>query len=341
MPCKLHFRENQARRPFGRSGLTMPTLGFGASGIAKTAREDATPIVHAALAAGLDHVDTAPFYGLGESERRLAPALAATGHPFTLSTKVGRLIRIGSDGAQQSVFDYSESGAETSLAESLARMGRERVDMAILHDVSQRFHGERTDMVFDEAMQGAYQALARWRREGRVRAIGIGVNDCRTCLRALREGDFDFLLLAGRLTLLDHEGFDEVLPEAHKRGVGVIAAAPFNSGILAIGARPDATFFYQPASAEILERTRRIEAVCARHGVPLPAAALQFPLLHPVVGCVLAGYRSVEEVRQNVAHARHAIPAVFWEDLRAAGLLSTSVAMPGAQASVMVRPAIL
>ncbi len=328
-----------ARRSFGKCGLTMPTLGFGASGIAKTVREDAIHIVHAALAAGLDHVDTAPFYGLGESERRLAPALAAAGHLFTLSTKVGRLIRSGSDGAPQSVFDYSESGAETSLAESLARLGRDRIDMAILHDVSQRFHGERTDAVFDEAMQGAYQALTRWRREGRVRSIGIGVNDCRTCLRALREADFDFLLLAGRLTLLDHEDFDAVLPEAQKRGVGVIAAAPFNSGILAIGARSDATFFYQPASQEILDRTRRIEAVCASHRVPLPAAALQFALLHPAVGCVLAGYRSVDEVRQNVAHARHAIPNAFWEDLRAAGLLSASVALPGTPAGGMARTA--
>jgi len=316
------------RRRFGKSGLTMPTLAFGASGIAKTAREDATPIVHAALAAGLDHVDTAPFYGMGESERRLAPALAAAPHRFTISTKVGRLIRTGGDGAPQSVFDYSETGAETSLAESLARLGRERVDMAILHDVSRRFHGERTDAVFDQAMLGAYQALTRWRREGRVRAIGIGVNDCRTCLRALREADFDFLLLAGRLTLLDHEGFVEVLPEAQERGVGVIAAAPFNSGILAVGARPDATFFYQPAPPEILDRTGRIEAVCARHGVPLPAAALQFALLHPAVGCILAGYRSADEVRQNVAHARHPIPVALWEDLRATGLLSPSVALP-------------
>ena len=120
-----------------------------------------------------------------------------------------------------------------------------------------------------------------------------------------------------------------MLPEAQRRGVGVIAAAPFNSDILAIGARPGATFFYQPASPEIMERTRPIEAVCARHQVPLPAAALQFPLLHPAVASVLAGYRSAEEVRQNLAHAQHAIPAAFWEDLRAAGLLAASVVLPG------------
>lgn len=316
------------RRKLGKSAIDMPLLSFGASGLGAIPQAQATATVHAALAAGMDHIDTAPYYGLGESERRLRPALAAANGPFTLSTKVGRLIRPGSDGNAQSVFDYSYDGATVSLDESLARLGRERVDMAILHDVSRRFHGERTDAVFDEAMAGAYRALEAWRAAGTVRAIGIGVNDCATCLRALREADFDFLLLAGRITLLDHEGFEEVLPEAQARGVGVIAAAPFNSGILAIGARAGATYFYQPASAEILERTRRIEAICAQHAVPLPAAALQLPLLHPAVSSVLAGYRSVDQVRQNVAHTQRAIPVTFWHELRAAGLLAASVALP-------------
>ena len=316
------------RRKLGKSAIDMPLLSFGASGLGTIPQAQATATVHAALAAGMDHIDTAPYYGLGESERRLRPALAAANGPFTLSTKVGRLIRPGSDGNAQSVFDYSYDGATVSLDESLARLGRERVDMAILHDVSRRFHGERTDAVFDEAMAGAYRALEAWRAAGTVRAIGIGVNDCATCLRALREADFDFLLLAGRITLLDHEGFEEVLPEAQARGVGVIAAAPFNSGILAIGARAGATYFYQPASAEILERTRRIEAICAQHAVPLPAAALQLPLLHPAVSSVLAGYRSVDQVRQNVAHTQRAIPVTFWHELRAAGLLAASVALP-------------
>ncbi len=316
------------RRKLGKSAIDMPLLSFGASGLGAIPQAQATATVHAALAAGMDHIDTAPYYGLGESERHLRPALAAANGPFTLSTKVGRLIRPGSDGNAQSVFDYSYDGATVSLDESLARLGRERVDMAILHDVSRRFHGERTDAVFDEAMAGAYRALEAWRAAGTVRAIGIGVNDCATCLRALREADFDFLLLAGRITLLDHEGFEEVLPEAQARGVGVIAAAPFNSGILAIGARAGATYFYQPASAEILERTRRIEAICAQHAVPLPAAALQLPLLHPAVSSVLAGYRSVDQVRQNVAHTQRAIPVTFWHELRAAGLLAASVALP-------------
>ena len=317
------------RRPLGKSGISMPLLAFGASGLGKTTPAAAVEIVHAALAVGIDHIDTAPFYGQGESERRLRPALAQATLPFTLSTKVGRLLRPGSDGQTQPIYDYSHAGAERSLDESCMRLGRDRVDLAILHDVSRRFHGARTDAVFDEAMAGAYRAMDDWRRTGAVKAIGIGVNDCATCLRALREADFDFLLLAGRITLLDQEGFDEVLPEAQRRAVGVIAAAPFNSGILAIGARPGATYFYQPASPEIMERTRRIEALCARHHVPLPAAALQLPLLHPAVSSVLAGYGSVEEVRQNVTHARHAIPTAFWQDLRAADLLAGSVMLPG------------
>ena len=318
------------RRSLGKSDIRLPRLAFGASGLGAIPQPEATATGHAALAAGIDHIDTAPYYGLGESERRLRPALAAASAPFTLSTKVGRLIRAASDGSPQSVFDYSYDGAQVSLEESLARLGRERIDTAVLHDVSRRFHGVRTDAVFDQAMAGGYRALEAWRAAGTVRAIGIGVNDCATCLRALREADFDFLLLAGRITLLDHEGFAEVLPEAQARGVGVIAAAPFNSGILAIGARAGATYFYQPASAEILDRTRRIEAICARHDVPLPAAALQLPLLHPAVSGVLAGYRSVEQVRQNVAHVQHAIPAAFWHDLRATGLLAASVALPEA-----------
>lgn len=314
-----------ARRCLGRSGLSLPILSFGASRIVDATQEGASATVHAALAAGMDHVDTAPFYGLGESERRTGRALAGTSAPFTLSTKVGRLIRVGEDGAPRPIFDYTYDGAQRSLEESLGRLDRDRVDMAILHDVSRRWHGDRTDAVFDEAIRGTYRALERWRAEGVVKAIGIGVNDCATCLRALREANFDFLMLAGRTTLLDQEGFDQVLPECAERGVGVIAAAPFNSGILAIGARPGATYFSQQPTAEVLERTRRIEAVCALHEVPLRAAALQLSLRHPVVSTVLAGYRSVVEVRDNLALVGRLIPEVFWNDLRARGLLVSSV----------------
>ncbi|MBL8378793.1 MAG: aldo/keto reductase [Burkholderiales bacterium] len=317
-----------ARRALGHTTLTLPQYAFGASALGTLGLDEAVATVNAAIAAGMDHFDTAPFYGLGESERRLGAALAQAQGPFTISTKVGRLIRTGNDGRAQPVFDYSRDGAARSLEESLTRLGRERVDMAVLHDVSRRFHGERTNAVFDVSLAGAYRTLDAWRRDGTVKAIGLGVNDCATCLRALREADFDFLILAGRLTLLDQEGFAEVLPEAARRGVGVIAAAPFNSGILATGANAEATYFYESAPAEILERTRRIEAVCARHAVPLPAAALQFALRHPAVSCVLAGYRSVDQVQQNLAHAAHSITEEFWADLSDSKLLSARMALP-------------
>ena len=313
------------RRPLGRSGLTVPELCFGASRIVNATSSEATATVHAALTAGIDHVDTAPFYGLGESERRTGIALADAPVSFTLSTKVGRLLRPGPDGALRSEFDYSIDGVHRSLEESLTRLTRDRIDMAILHDVSRRWHGTQTDAVFDTAMAGAYRALLRWRDEGVVKAIGIGVNDCAICLRALAEGDFDFLMLAGRTTPLDQEGFDQVLPAAQAAGVGVIAAAPFNSGILALGARPGATYFSQPAAPEILERTRRIEAVCAGFGVALRAAALQLPLRHPAISGVLAGYASVVEVHDNQTMLQQAIPPAFWDSLRSAGLLSSGV----------------
>ncbi len=314
-----------SRRQIGKRALSLPVLGFGASSLFTLPRGEAIATVQAALAVGMDHVDTAPFYGLGESERCVGQALAPIQAPFTLSTKVGRLIRSGSKGEPKAVFDYSADGVHRSLEESLTRLDRSQIDLLILHDVSQRFHGERTDKVFDEALAGAYRAMLRWREQGVIKAIGVGVNDCAICMRALAEADFDFLLLAGRITLLDQEGFEKVLPDAQARGVGVIAAAPFNSGILATGARSGATYFYQAPPAEILDRTRRIEAVCTEYAVPLRAAALQLPLRHCAVSCVLAGYRSVDEVADNAALLSVAIPAAFWEELRKRGLLSASV----------------
>ena len=314
-----------ARRPLGKSGLTVPIIGFGASRIVDAPGEMPTATVHAALAAGMNHVDTAPFYGFGESERRAGRALVTAPGSFTLSTKVGRLVRPGNDGALTTVFDYSFDGAHRSLEESLARLGRDRVDMLILHDVSRRWHGDATDAVFDQALAGAYRALIRWREEGVVKAIGIGINDCAIALRALVEADFDFIMLAGRTTLLDQEGFAKVLPECAKKSVGVIAAAPFNSGILARGAQAGGLFFSQPAPPEILERTRRIEVVCARHAIALQAAALQLPMRHPAMSCVLAGYRSPQEVAENLGHATLTIPAALWDELRAEGLLAEYV----------------
>jgi D-threo-aldose 1-dehydrogenase len=309
-------------RQLGRSSLHLHPLSFGASRLVGLSAADAAATVHTALEAGMNHLDTAPFYGFGQSELLSGQALAGAAHPFYLSSKVGRLVRQDSSGTPCTQFDYSYDGAQRSLAESLARLGRDRIDMAILHDVSQRWHGDHTDQVFDQALKGAFKAMQEWRAAGLVKALGIGINDCAISLRALAEADFDFLMLAGRTTLLDQQGFDQVLPQCQARGIGVIVAAPFNSGILATGAVPGALFFSQPAADNILEKTRQLEKVCQQHGVPLRAAALQLPLRHSAVTSVLAGYKSPQEVLENLQLATLALPDEFWPALVSAGLIT-------------------
>lgn len=309
-------------RQLGPSQLRLHPLSFGASRLVGLPQADATATVHAALELGMNHLDTAPFYGFGQSENLSGLALANAPAPFYISTKIGRLVREDGSGIPTTIFDYTYTGAQRSLDESLKRLGRQSIDMAILHDVSHRWHGAETNRVFEGAIKGAYKAMKEWRDAGLVKAIGIGINDCAISMRALTEANFDFLMLAGRTTLLDQEGFDQVLPSCLERGVGVIVAAPFNSGILATGAISGATYFSRAAPEDILEKTRQIEKVCLHHGVPLRAAALQMPLRHPAVTSVLAGYKNPAEVQENLKLATVKLPTKFWTALVEAGLIS-------------------
>jgi D-threo-aldose 1-dehydrogenase len=332
------------RQPLGRAPLAVSVLGFGAAPLGGLYREvsavDAGLAVEAALAAGITYFDTAPLYGHGLSEHRLGEALRTVPRDgFVLSTKVGRLLR-PARGAPQSdglfanalpfdyVYDYSRDGARRSLEDSLQRLGLARVDIALIHDVVPRWHGAEFERRFRESMDGAYPALAELRAAGVVRAIGVGVKDWDVCLRYLRGGDFDCVMLAGQYTLLCQDGMTELLPHCARTGVGVLLAAPFNSGILATGAEPGARYFYQPAPPEILARTRRLETVCRRHGVPLAAAALQFPLAHAAVASIVTGARSRAEVDVNVQLIRQPIPPAFWQELKAEGLLPTAAPVP-------------
>jgi D-threo-aldose 1-dehydrogenase len=332
------------RRPLGRTPLTVSALGFGAVPLGGLYREvpaaAAGTAVQAALAAGVTYFDTAPLYGHGLSEHRLGEALREVPRDtFVLSTKVGRLLR-PARGAQPSdglfanalpfdyVYDYSRDGTRRSLEDSLQRLGLARVDIALIHDVVPRWHGADYERRFRESMEGAYPALAELRAAGVVRAIGVGVKDWDVCLRYLGAGDFDCVMLAGQYTLLCQDALAELLPHCARAGVDVLLAAPFNSGILATGAVPDARYFYQPASPEILARTRRLETVCRRHGVTLAAAALQFPLAHAAVASVVAGARSRAEVDGNVELVRQPIPPAFWQELKAEGLLAAAAPVP-------------
>ena len=326
-----------ARLPLANTGLVISRFGMGSGPIgglnAPVADADATATVDAAFAAGIRHFDTAPQYGTGLSELRLGRALQ--GKPrdsYVLSSKVGKIVvPKGSGGIAQTiftggtgdeiVFDYSYDGAMRSLEMSLGRLGLDRIDVLLIHDVTRRFHGDAVEARYRQCMDGAYKALLKLRGEGVVKAIGTGLSEIDWATRFMSEGDFDVMLLPGRYTLLEQTAADGLLDLAHRRGVAVLLAAAFESGILATGAVPGATFLYQPAAPEIMARVRRIEAICRDFAVPLAAAALQFPLTHPAIASVVAGMRSPAEVAQNLAWLAHDIPADLWRALARDGIL--------------------
>src|SRR6185312_4524724 len=218
-------------------------------------------------------------------------------------------------------IDYSYDGIMRSFEDSIHRLGTDRIDILLLHDCDRRNHGDAYSERFREAMAGAYKALLALREQGAVRAIGAGLNEWEACQDFAEAGDFDCFLLAGRYTLLDQGALHSFLPLCTRRGIGIILGGPYNSGILATGPVPGAFYDYAPASPAILERTRAIEAACARHGVPLAAAALQFPLSHPAVASVIPGARSPAEVEENLRLLARPIPSALWAELKTAGLL--------------------
>jgi D-threo-aldose 1-dehydrogenase len=323
----------------GRSRTTVTELGFGAAALGNlfTPVDDdaAAAAVDAAWDSGIRYFDTAPHYGLGLSERRLGNALRHRPRDaYTVSTKVGRLLEplarpTGDDlgngfavpATHRRVWDFSADGVLRSIEDSLTRLGLDRIDVVFLHDPDD--HGP-------QALGQAYPALERLRAEGVLGAVGAGMNQSALLTRFVRETDVDTVLLAGRYTLLDQDGLDELLPEAERRGVGVVVGGAFNSGLLA-DPRPGATFDYTAAPEELLRRALRIKAVCERHGVPLRAAALRFPFGHPAVSGVLVGMRSAEEVRDAAAMIRHTVPDGLWDELRAEGLLGRDVPTPGSE----------
>ena len=224
--------------------------------------------------------------------------------------------------------DYSYDGVMRSFEDSLNRLGVDRVDILLIHDADRRNQGERYPEVFRSAMDGAYKALIGLREQKLVKAIGCGLNEWESCQDFAEAGDFDCFLLAGRYTLLHQESLETFLPLCQQRGIGIILGGPYNSGILASGAVKDAWFHYAPAPEEVLMRVAAIEAVCARHGVPLKAAALQFPLHHPCVATVIPGMRSPAEIAENLAMLRAPIPADLWRELKSAGLIEESAPTP-------------
>jgi len=316
-------------------------LGFGAASLGNLYRaiddETARTTVAAAFEAGIGHFDTAPHYGQGLSERRLAAALLASGKPFSLSTKVGRrLVPIDPpppgterhgfiDGDPfEPEFDYSYDGVMSAFEDSQRRLKGARVSVLLAHDIGRVTHGDDHAHHFKAFLDGGYRAMRDLRDQGVIDAIGLGVNEWQICEEVLAHADLDVVLLAGRYTLLEQTALDSFLPLCERRKVSVLAAGPFNSGILSGG---DA-YNYSPAPEAIRTKVKALKTVCEAHGVPLPAAALQFPLAHPAVSCVIAGMASPAEVRANAALFAQPIPPALWDDLKSQGLLRADAAVP-------------
>ena len=318
-----------------RPALTELSLGCAQLGNLYRAisEEQAHATVDAAWDAGIRYFDTAPHYGLGLSERRLGDALA--GRPrdaFVVSTKVGRRLEPlpGPEGhdnegfdvaaTHRRIWDFTRDGILRSLEESLERLRLERVDVAYIHDPDDHYR---------EALDLAYPALDELRAQGAVSAIGVGMNQSAMLADFARNTDMDFLMLAGRYTLLEQDALDDLLPVCERRGIGIVAAGVFNSGLLSRSAPAEhAKYDYADAPANLVERARRIAEVCQRHGSSLPAAALAFPLTHPAVVSVCVGARSAAQIERNARLLRERVPAELWAELKAENLLRPDAPVP-------------
>jgi len=323
-------------------------LGFGTAPIgnlyAEVGEDEARNALERALRLGVRYFDSAPFYGHGLAERRLGRALAGSRRDgFAVSTKVGR--RIESDPARsemitdgfavhgsRAVFDYSRDGVLRSFEASLERLGLDRVDLLFLHDVGRLTHGDNHPEMLRQALEAALPAMAGLRDQGVVGAIGIGVNEVEVCRELMPRFDLDCIMLAGRYTLFEQASALPMLDEAHRRGVKVVVAGPYNSGLLGDPHGPGSTYNYAPADSDTLERARRIYAICAEEGVDVGAAALQFPAVHPAVCAVVAGMRNVMEVESALARSSQRLPARIWPRLRGAGIIDAVAPVPGAPA---------
>ena len=322
------------------SGFKGP-LGMGGAPLGNLfdviAEDVAAATVRAGWDSGIRHFDTAPHYGAGLSEHRMGDVLRLQARDaFVISTKIGRLLAPVAEVPEldegfvralpfHRTFDYTAGGTVRSIEASCQRMGLSRFDIVYIHDVSEDWHGPGWNAQFSIAMRGAAKVLSDMRRRGEIAAWGLGVNLVEPALAALEQADPDIFLIAGRYTLLDHTALAKLFPACAAKGARVVLGGPYNSGLLAGGT----TFNYEAAAPEMVARAKALGEACARHGVDLKAAALQFCAAHPVVAAVIPGARTPAEVRENAAMMAAPIPAQLWTDLKRAGLLPAEAPTPG------------
>ncbi len=337
-------------RPLGRRGPAVTRLGLGGVPLGDPHgpidESRAALTLETAYANGINYFDTAPWYGIGRSEHRMGHALR--GKPrerCVLATKVGRVLMRPRDASAPGPysgrwvgglpfdlrFDYTRDGVLRSYEDSLQRLGMTRVDALAVHDLDLKFHRDEAGVAARLAeldRGGGFAALAELRSRGEIGAIGAGINHVGMIPRFLERFEMDFFLVAMPYTLLDQPALDAELPLCQARGVAVVIGAVFASGILARPAEPGAQYGYKPVEADVRDRVARIDAVCRAHGVPIGAAALQFPLAHPAVTSVIPGADSAEQVRMNLQWMRIAIPPAFWDALKAEGLIRPDAPTP-------------
>ncbi len=338
------------RRALGTTGLAVTELGFGGAPLGNLFRpladEAARTTLAAARASGFGYFDTAPFYGFGLSERRLGDSLrrdALRGSAFVISSKVGRVLDPVTGPVSENevrhgyatpmpfapVFDYSYDAVMRSYEESLQRLGLAHIDLLYIHDIGRMTHGDENAFHMAELTTGGgLKALEELRAGGAIAGFGVGVNEVAACLEVMAHARLDAILLAGRYTLLEQAPLDALFPACAAAGTAIVIGGPFNSGILATGAKAGGTFNYEAAPPGVIARVAAIEAVCDAHGVPLPAAALQFPLAHPLVASVIPGLDSPQRAEQALALYRHPIPAALWEELKAKNHLRRDAPTP-------------
>lgn len=337
-----------ARRRIALTQLELPVFGFGAAHIgelySRVPEGESRSALQAAWDAGVRYFDTAPWYGRGLSEHRLGGFLRTqTRGEFQITTKVGRTLHRPLDpnafnrapwlgGLNFEVnFDYSRDGVMRSYEQALQRLALDSVDALVIHDLDLLTHGDAALVSSYERQLidgGGLRALQELKSAGDILAYGMGLNTSEALMTTAQKVDLDFALVAMPYTLLDQSTLQTGMSDFVRRGVSVIIGAPFASGILVTGSQVGAKYAYGTASPEVQARVRGIEAVCAAHAVPLPAAALQFVLAHPAVVSVIPGAANASEIVQNVAHLNRSIPSAFWADLKTQGLVDPASPVP-------------
>jgi len=334
-------------RSLGCSGVEVPALGFGGAPLGelfeRLTEDRAQATLRGAWDCGIRYFDTAPWYGHGLSEHRIGWLLRQQDPAaFFCSTKVGRVYDRARGGADRDVtapwagglpfvprFDYTYAGVMRSFEDSLMRLGLNRVHALVIHDLDFGYHGSEANVGAKlRELDSGWTALEALRRSGEIEAIGVGVNEASMMPEFLDRWPIDFFLVAMPYTLLDQAVLDREFPACDARGVGVVIGAPYASGILATGAVEGVRYGYAPASAQARRKVARIEALCARYGVPLKAAALQFPLAHPLVASIIPGANTREQVEENRAMLEHAVPVELWAELRSEELIHADAPVP-------------